>query len=494
MNLKELLAQPLAQKAKRTNQLEITVKALSNMLNMRIRFQKTWIAAAFLSAVSLPSLASGLSSISEYQLDNGMKVVVKQDHRAPVVVHQVWYKVGSTYEPTGKTGLSHMLEHMMFKGTETLKPGLFSKQVSQLGGQENAFTSANYTAYYQVVGQQHLEKVMQLESDRMRNLVIDEGEFQKERDVVTEERRWRLEDRPSSKLNEQFNATAFMSSPARNPVIGWMNDIEHYQVSDLRDWYRQWYAPNNATLVVVGDVQPETVLALAKTYYGRYQPETISSVKPQLEIEQEGMRRIELKGATKVPMVQLGYHVPSLVTAKTDAEKQEVYALAVLGSILGSGSSSRLAVSLVRKQQIAAGARAGYQATDRLSTLFELSGTPATGQEVSAVESGLLAEVERLKTELVTATELERVWAMDEADHVYYQDSIQAQASIIGSLVSVGLSPDTLDHWIENIRKVTPEQIQAVAQKYLHRDNLTVGTLFPDGKDHSGLKAYTGRL
>lgn len=461
---------------------------------MRIIAPKTWITALLLSAFSLPSLATSLPSISEYQLDNGMKVIVKQDHRAPVVVHQVWYRVGSTYETVGKTGLSHMLEHMMFKGTKTLKPGLFSKQVSQLGGQENAFTSANYTAYYQVVGKQHLEKVMQLESDRMRNLVIEEVEFNKEREVVTEERRWRLEDQPTSKLNEQFNATAFLNSPARNPVIGWMTDIENYQSSDLRDWYRQWYAPNNATLVVVGDVEPEAVLALAKTYYGHYQPETILSVKPQMEIEQEGLRRIELKGATKVPSVQLGYHVPSLVTAKTEAEKQEVYALAVLSSILDGGSSSRLSVSLVRKQKIAASVGTGYNATDRLSTLFELSGTPVTGHEVSVIETALLAEIEKLKVELVSQEELERIWAMDEADHVYYQDSIQAQASIIGSLVSVGLEADTLDHWVENIRKVTPQQIQDVAKKYLNRDNLTIAILFPDGKDHSGLKAYTGRL
>ncbi len=461
---------------------------------MKTMSPKIWLVATLLSVLSLPSLANSLPSISEYQLDNGMKVIVKQDHRAPVVVHQVWYKVGSTYETVGNTGLSHMLEHMMFKGTKTLKPGLFSKQVSQLGGQENAFTSANYTAYYQIVGKQHLEKVMQLESDRMRNLVIDDAEFNKERKVVMEERRWRLEDQPSSKLNEQFNATAFMNSPARNPVIGWMTDIENYQADDLRDWYRQWYAPNNATLVVVGDVKPQAVLALAKTYYGHYKPEGISNVKPQMEIEQEGLRRIELKGATKVPSVQLGYHVPTLVTAKTDQEKQEVYALAVLESILDGGSSSRLPVSLVRKQKIAASANASYNATDRLSTLFELSGTPVAGHKVSGIEAALLREVDILKTELVSQQELERIWAMDEADHVYYLDSIQAQASIIGSLVSVGLKPDTLDHWVENIRKVTPQQIQAVAKKYLKRDNLTIATLFPDGKEHSGLKAYTGRL
>ncbi|MDG6773928.1 pitrilysin family protein [Thiomicrorhabdus sp. ZW0627] len=443
--------------------------------------------AALLITVSAPTWAK----LSEFQLDNGMKVLVKEDHRAPVVVQQVWYRVGSTYEQVGKTGLSHMLEHMMFKGTKTLKPGEFSKIVSQLGGQENAFTTANYTAYYQVVGKQNLEKVMQIESDRMRNLVIDDAEFNKERDVVTEERRWRLEDNPRSKLNEQFNATAFLNSPARNPVIGWMTDIRSYKSQDLRDWYKKWYAPNNATLVIVGDVQPQKVLELAKKYYGGYQPEAMPVLKPQTEITQEGVRRIELKGNTQVPSLQMGFHVPSLVTAK---DKREVYALSVLSSILDGGESSRLPQSLVRDQQIAAGVSAGYNATDRLETLFELSGTPVNGQDIKEVEKALLTEVEKLKKKPVSRQELDRVLAMDEADHVYYRDSIQAQASILGSLVSVGLPPDTLDNWIENIRSVTPEEIQAVAKKYLTNDNLTVAVLYPDGKDHSKIKAYTGRL
>ncbi|GKT13022.1 MAG: zinc protease [Thiomicrorhabdus sp.] len=436
---------------------------------------------------------SALANMTEYQLDNGMKIIVKEDHRAPVVVHQVWYRVGGSYEQPGKTGLSHMLEHMMFKGTKTLKPGEFSKIVSQLGGQENAFTSSDYTAYYQVVGKQHLETVMRLEADRMRNLVILDEEFDKERDVVTEERRWRLEDKPASKLREQFNATAFMNSPARNPVIGWMTDIRSYSAQDMRDWYKLWYAPNNATLVVAGDVEPEAVLALAKTYYGPYKAETIPMLKPQLEIEQEGLRRIELKGNTKVPSLKMGFKVPSLVTVKTDAERQEVYALSVLSSILDGGSSSRLPASLVRDQKVAASVGTYYSSNDRLLTLFHLSGTPMTGHKVEAVEKALLAEVDLLKKEPVSQEELERVWAMDEASHVYYRDSIQSQASIIGSLASVGLPADTLDNWIENIRKVTPEQIQAVANKYLNRDNLTIGILYPDGKDHSGQKAYRGR-
>lgn len=448
---------------------------------------RTFALLALLLAYTLPASAK----LTEYTLENGMRVLVKEDHRAPVVVQQVWYRVGATYEPAGKTGVSHMLEHMMFKGTKTLKPGEFSKIISQLGGQENAFTSSDYTAYYQVVGKQHLEKVMQLESERMRHLVIDEQEFLKEREVVTEERRWRLEDQPGSKLREQFHAAAFLNSPARNPVIGWMTDIRHYRVEDLTEWYRKWYAPNNAALVVVGDVNPQEVLALAQKYYGGYKAEALPEIKPQIEIEQEGLRRIELKGNVQVPRLQMGFHVPSLLTAQ---DPQEVYALAVLSSLLDGGESSRLPQKLVREQKIASGVSSRYSATDRLATLFEISATPANGGDVKELEAAILSELDVLKRTLVSQEELQRVWAMDEADHVYYRDSIQAQASVLGSLVSVGLPADTLDHWIDRIRQVTPQQVQAVAKKYLHADNLTIATLYPDGKDHSNIKPYTGRL
>ncbi|MDX1353780.1 MAG: pitrilysin family protein, partial [Thiomicrorhabdus sp.] len=279
--------------------------------------------ALLLATVSLPSAAK----VTEFTLDNQMKVVVKEDHRAPVVVHQVWYRVGSHFEHSGKTGISHMLEHMMFKGTKQLQPGEFSKIVSKLGGKENAFTSTDYTAYYQVIGKQHLPEVMRLEADRMRNIVLTDEEFIKERDVVTEERRWRTEDKPSGKLYEQFKAMAFMNSPAHHPVIGWMPDIRSWTAQDARDWYKRWYAPNNATLVVVGDVDPQEVYQLAKQYYGKNQPEVIEPPKPQVELEQEGPRRLTLKGATKAPSILMGFHAPTLVTAKTEAEKQEVFAL-----------------------------------------------------------------------------------------------------------------------------------------------------------------------
>lgn len=420
------------------------------------------------------------ATVSKFQLDNGMKVLVKEDHRAPVAVQQVWYRVGSNYEYGGISGLSHMLEHMMFKGTQKLAPGEFSKIVSKLGGQDNAFTSSDYTAYYQVVGKQHLEKVMELEADRMRNVVITDAEFQKERDVVTEERRWRTEDQPESKLYELFKATAFVNSPQHHPVIGWMTDIRHWTLEDVRHWYQKWYAPNNATLVVVGDVNPQQVYKWAQKYYGVHQAEKITPPKPRTEIEQVGERRIQMKGPTKSPSVMMGFHVPSLVTTDDPAE---VYALSVLGSVLDGDDSARLTKDLVRGSKIVAGASTSYDETSRLETLFRFDATPSAGKTLEEVEAALWKEIDKLKSTPISQKELERVLAHAEAQYVFHQDSIQTQAMILGSLVSVGLPTDTYENWIENLRKVTPEQVQKVAQKYLKRDAVTVATLLPNGEE-----------
>lgn len=428
----------------------------------------------------LMSLSFG-SQAALYQttLENGMQIVVKQDPRAPIVVHQVWYRVGSNYETNGQTGISHMLEHMMFKGTDSVAPGEFSKRVSQMGGRENAFTSANYTAYFQVVGKQHLAEVMTLESDRMMNLALSNKEFQPERNVVKQERLWSVEDRPTSKLFEQFKATAYLSSPDRHPVIGWMSDIEHYSLDDLKRWYQKWYAPNNATLVVVGDVDPQTVVELAKQTYGVYPPRSVNPPKPQYEVEQQGTRRIELKDATPVPSLVMGYHAPSLVTA---TQSSDVYALSVLASILDGGDSARLNKTLVREQQVASSIGAFYQAFGRLGSQFVFSGQPSETTSVEQLEQAILAQIERLQTELISQDELARVLAQAEAEYVYMQDSIQSQANSIGMMVSVGLPADTLENWVENLRKVNAKQIQAVAKKYLHNDNLTVAVLRPNGE------------
>ena len=451
-----------------------------------------WLLMAGLSLLSLNSWAQ--SALFETTLENGMHIVVKQDTRAPIVVHQVWYRVGANYEPNGKTGVSHMLEHMMFKGTDQLAPGEFSKRVSQMGGRENAFTSSNYTAYYQVVGKQHLAEVMRMEADRMGNLVLTNKEFQPERNVVKQERLWSVEDKPTSRLFEQFKAAAYLSSSERNPVIGWMRDIENYDLSDLKDWYQKWYAPNNATLVVVGDVDPKEVVRLAEQTYGVYPPRTINPPKPQFEIEQQGERRIELKDTVPVANFIMGFHTPSLVTAE---DPQEVYALQVLSSILDGDDSARLNQELVRNQQVASQIGAFYRGFGRLGGQFLFSGQPNQQHEIEELEQALIAQIERLKNEPIKDEELARVLAQAEAQYIYKQDSAQAQASSIGMMVSVGLPADTLENWVEKLRTVTPQQIQAVAKKYLRADNMTVAVLRPNGetnRDPVAKPEFSGRM
>ena len=419
------------------------------------------------------------AKIYQARLENGLTVLVKPDHRAPVVAHMVWYRVGSNYEPNGITGISHMLEHMMFKGTDKLGPGEFSKRVSRMGGQENAFTSRDYTAYFQIVGKQHLGEVMALEADRMRHLKLDAKEFQKERQVVMEERRWRVEDQPAAKLSELFNATAFVNSPPHHPTIGWMADIEHYTLSDLRRWYARWYAPNNAIVVVVGDVTPEQVVALAKQYYGPLKPETIVPPKPQREIKQNGVRTVEMKGPVKVPQLIMGFHVPSLLTA---ANEKEAWALELAAAVLDGDSSARLSTELVRGQQLAAAAGAGYDSLSKWDTLFVLEGTPASGVTVQRLKQALLKQVARLKNAPVTQAELDRVLAQVEASRVYSKDSVMGQAMAMGMLAALGLPPDLDEKWADKLRQVTPADIQAVAKKYFTEDNLTVGILYPNGE------------
>ena len=240
----------------------------------------------------------------EYQLENGLKLIVKPDHRAPVAVTQVWYKVGSSYEYNGITGISHQLEHMMFKGTENLGPNEFSRIIAANGGRENAFTGRDYTAYFQTMEADRVEVSFRLEAERMRKLVIDEAELLKEREVVAEERRMRTEDNPTALTREAFNATAFVNSPYHHPIVGWMSDINHYEADDLRAWYQKWYAPNNATIVVVGDVQPEAVYKLAQQYFGDLKPEVIAVVKPQVEVPQIGMRQIDVQAPAELPYLR----------------------------------------------------------------------------------------------------------------------------------------------------------------------------------------------
>ncbi len=424
----------------------------------------------------LPHLFAAESSIQEFSLPNGLKLIVKEDHRAPIMTTQVWYKVGSSYEHEGITGVSHVLEHMMFKGTNKHGPNEFSKIISANGGQENAFTSRDYTAYFQTMSADRLAISFELEADRMRFLQLKEAEFVKELNVVKEERRLRTEDKPTAYAVEQFYATAYRSLPYRHPVIGWMNDLDYLKLEDLATWYQRWYAPNNATVVVVGDVNSKQVHQLALKYFGSLKPQPFIAPKPAIEIQQQGLIQLDIKRPAKQPYLLMGYKVPTLATAK---EKWEPYALEVLSAILDGGNSARFNKNLVRGKRIAAMADADYAIFSRLSSLFTMDGTPTDEHTMTDLKEAFLAEIEKIKQQPVTPAELKRIITQVVASIIFEQDSVYQQATQIGMLESVGLGWRVLDKHVSELKKVTAAQIQQVAKKYLIEDRLTIAQLLP---------------
>jgi zinc protease len=418
--------------------------------------------------------------VHSFQLENGMRVIVKEDHRSPVAISMVWYGVGSSYENGGITGISHVLEHMMFKGTKRYPAGDFSAIVAENGGQENAFTSYDFTAYYQYLAADRLEIAFKLEADRMRNLTIPEKEFLKEVEVVKEERRLRTEDNPTSLTYEQFLATAWLNSPYQNPVIGWMADLDSLTVEDLKTWYQKWYAPNNAILVVVGDVQPKRVLKLAKRYFGVLPADGIATVKPQKEARQRGERRITVKAPAELPHLMIGYKAP--VVGQVD-EEWEPYALEVLASLMAGGDTSLMQRELVRGQEIASAIDADYSAFRRMKTLFTIDGIPAEGYDISKLEQAIEQQLNKLRNQPVDQKELDRIKAGVIAGEIYQRDSVQHQAIIIGMLETLGLGWKTMDEYADRINAVTAEQVQAVAKKYLVDEHKTVAILDPQPID-----------
>lgn len=443
--------------------------------NRKVFIRGMWLALA------LMSIAAQAADTHEFKLDNGMRVIVQEDHRAPVVVSQVWYRAGSVDEVNGKTGVAHVLEHMMFKGTKAVPPGQFSRLIAAAGGRENAFTGTDYTAYYQQLEKSQLPLAIKLEADRMANLQLTKEEFSKEIKVVMEERRWRTDDKPQGMLNEQFNAVAYQAHPYGRPIVGWMNDLENMTVEDAREWYQTWYTPSNAILVVVGDVDPQGVLKLAKQHFGAIKPHALPARKPQLEPQQIGERRTVVKVPAELPYVRLGFHVPVLQDADKDWEP---YALEILAGVLDGNASARLNQNLVRQQQLAVDVGAGYDLIQRGQVgLFELEGTPSEGKTVAELEAALLNEVERIKQEGVTDEELQRVKAQVIAADVYQRDSVFYQAMQIGRLETTGFSWRMLKSYPAKLKAVTPQQVQDVARKYLVRDSMTVATLDPQPID-----------
>ncbi len=444
----------------------------------------------------LASIASGHASakVHEYQLDNGLKLLVKEDHRAPVVVSQIWYKVGSSYEHDGITGASHALEHMMFKGTEKYPNGEFSRIISENGGRDNAFTGSDYTAYFQTMEKSRLKISFELEADRMRYITLPEDEFIKEIEVVKEERRLRTEDKPQSYLYEVNMATAFQTSPYRFPIIGWMQDLDNMTVEDLSAWYQKWYAPNNATVVVVGDVKADEVFALAKEYFGSLPAGEPISMKVLEEVEQVGAKRVKVKRPAELPYLIMSYKTPVVKPGSEDDNNWswEPYALEVLAGIIDGGNSARLASRLIRGSEVAASADAGYRMASRLDNLFIFSGTPAKGKSIQELEVAFRNEIRDLQSKPVSVAELQRVKAQVVSSDVYEKDSVFYQAMIIGTLETIGLSWKLADKYVERVKAVTAEQVMEVAKKYLIDDRLTVSELDPLPLDRTQRRASAG--
>jgi zinc protease len=434
-----------------------------------------------LFALSLALPLSVPAETLEQTLSNGMRVIVKTDRRAPVAVSQVWYRAGSTDEFNGTTGVAHVLEHMMFKGTKTVPAGEFSRRIAAAGGRENAFTSRDHTAYFQTLQKDRLELALQLEADRMANLVLSADEFAKEIQVVMEERRLRTEDNPQARLYEGLMATAYMAHPYRRPVIGWMDDLRNMTVDDARHWYERWYAPNNATLVVAGDVDPAQVFTWARQYFGPITAKALPERKPQQEPVQDGERQVVVKAPAKLPVVALAWKAPTLIDPEQDSDP---YALEILAGVLDGHASARLNQSLVREKRLATEASAGYDAVSRGPSLFMVDATPAEGHTVAEVEAALKQEIARLVKEGVGEQELARVKAQVLASQVYQQDSLFYQAMLIGEWTTAGLDYRARDTRFRKLKEVTAGQVQAVAAKYLVDDKMTLARLDPQPMDN----------
>ncbi len=440
----------------------------------------TLVLAGVLYQKDAPAPDQSDEAVKSYRLSNGMKVIVLENDRAPVMVSQVWYRVGASYEHDGITGISHVLEHMMFKGTEDHPAGEFSEIIAANGGEENAFTGQDFTAYFQKIANDRLELCLELEADRMRNITFDEKEFIKELEVVKEERRLRTEDKPTALTYERFNAVAYTNSPYRRPIVGWMEDLETLTVDDARKWYETWYAPNNATLVVAGDVQAEEVYRLAKQYFGKLPRSEIPQLKPRHEAKQYGTQRLTVELPAKIPYLLMGYKAPNLTPEIVGTEQEkELYALEVLAGVLDGGNSARLSKNLVRGQEIANSAGASYSMTARHETLFVLSAVPNDNVAIEVLEFALRDELNTIKTQLPDDDELDRVKAQVVAAQVYKQDSIFYQAMEVGMLDTIGLPWSIKDDYVDKILAVSAEQVQQVANKYLTDDRLTVAVLEP---------------
>ncbi len=442
---------------------------------MILKLHRLIFAAVAFLFVGSPAIA-GIFNPETATLDNGMKVIVIPKHSAPVVTHMVWYKVGSVDEPQGKSGIAHFLEHLMFKGTPKYPNGQFSEIVARNGGQENAFTSLDYTGYFQSIAKDRLDLVMELESDRMRNLIIEEAETETERNVVLEERRTRTDNSPGSRLREQAMASFYMNHPYGRPIIGWEHEIRDITVEDLKAFYDTWYAPNNATLVIAGDVTLAEVLPLAEKYYGvivaRPLPEPVKWIEPTRLVSQT----VELRDANvREPSWSKRYRAPSHIYDKSE----HAYPLEVLSEILSGGSTSILYSALVVDQKVASSAGAWYWGDGRGPGSFGLYVAPAPGQSLDTASEAMEAEIERLITEGVSEDDVARAIIRLQDSAEFAKDSFSGIARIFGSAITSGQTIDDIEQWPERIGAVTVDQVNEALRLVLDTDIAMVNRLLP---------------
>ena len=424
-----------------------------------------------------------------FTLDNGLEVVVVINRRAPIVTHMVWYKVGAADEPLGKSGIAHFLEHLMFKGTEKLASGEFSQIIAANGGRENAFTSQDFTAYHQTVAADRLEIMMRHEADRMVNLQLSESVVAPERDVILEERRSRTDNEPSAQLFEMARAALYLHHPYGTPVIGWEHEMKGLDAEDAIRFYRRWYAPNNAVLVVAGDVEVAEVRRLAETYYGPIPAADVPERVRVSEPRQNAARRATLTSPlVRQPSVSMSYLAPSYNAAlgppkadgtSPDPEPTVAYALQVLDEILGGGTTSRLYRSLVVEQGIAAGAGTDYSPNSLDLTTFSFYGSPRAGTEIAAIEGALRRELELLLRDGVSEAEVASAKQRLGAAAIYARDSLSTGAQIFGRALTTGSTVEEVEDWPARIEAVTLDQVNAAARTVFHEERSVTGTLLP---------------
>ena len=425
----------------------------------------------------------GVFNPETFTLDNGMDVVVIPNHRAPVVAHWVWYRVGSADSPLGKSGLPHFLEHLMFKGTEEIPPGEFSKIVARNGGNDNAMTSQDFTAYFQMIAKDRLELVMGMEADRMVNLQLTDEQVLPERDVVMEERRSRVDNEPGALLGEQMSAAQYLHHPYGLPTIGWMHEIETYTREDALDFYEKWYAPNNAILIVSGDVTAEELKPIAERTYGKIPAGDIPVRTRVTEPEHFAERRLTLEDErVRQPSLIRSYLAPSF----NRGESQYADGLEVLSELFGSGGTSRLYSSLVVDQGLAVGAGAGYRGTAFDLSTFRIYASPRPGVSLEELEEAIDAEIEKLLTDGITEEELARVKKRMLADAIYAQDSLMGAARVFGSALTAGRTVDDVETWPERVSAVTVEDVMNAANYVFNPAKSVTAKLVPPQSGQTG--------